>query len=163
MTEFRIELRHYCRNPLCRSKLPAPVANPREAFCTRGCHSSFHLHRCLICEQPMKRRTGNQRICGKRRCRNALQANNGLGRYSAPSSAILTQVRPDFIGAKQATKADRPWRAMAGPPSTPSQLHCATVPDGPSLSWSGGEYERIEAKNRAALKEIDQAEFTEPE
>jgi hypothetical protein len=39
----------------------------------------------------------------------------------------------------------------------------ATVPDGPSLSWSGGEYERIEAKNRAALKEIDQAEFTEPE
>src|SRR6516225_7835340 len=53
MTEFVAELRHYCRNPRCRSKLPQPVANPREAFCARGCHSSFYLKRCLVCEGPM--------------------------------------------------------------------------------------------------------------
>ena len=35
MTDFAQELRHRCRNPRCRSKLPAPVANAREAFCTR--------------------------------------------------------------------------------------------------------------------------------
>jgi hypothetical protein len=42
-----------------------------------------------------------------------------------------------------------------------SQLHCATVQDGPNCEWSGGEYERIEAKNRAVLKEVE--EFIEPE
>jgi hypothetical protein len=44
------EVRHYCRNPRCGSKLPAPVSNSREAFCTRGCYNSFYLSRCLICE-----------------------------------------------------------------------------------------------------------------
>ena len=42
-----IKLRHYCRNPRCRSKLKQPVENPRRAFCTRGCHSSFYHSRCL--------------------------------------------------------------------------------------------------------------------
>jgi len=53
MTEFPQDLRHYCRNPRCRSKLPSPVSNPREAFCTRGCYESFHLKRCRVCEQPL--------------------------------------------------------------------------------------------------------------
>jgi hypothetical protein len=63
-----------CRNPKCRSKLPLPVSNPREAFCARGCHGAFYRKRCLVCEEPMERKTGNQLICGKRKCRNALQA-----------------------------------------------------------------------------------------
>ena len=84
MTDFVAETRHYCRNPRCRSKLPAPVANAREAFCTRGCHSGFYRTRCLVCEAKMERRTENQLICGKRRCRNALQARQSLGRYHAP-------------------------------------------------------------------------------
>jgi hypothetical protein len=57
-----------CRNPRCRSKLKAPVDNPREAFCTRGCHSSFYRKRCLICEGEMARKTERQLICGGRRC-----------------------------------------------------------------------------------------------
>ena len=36
MTEFATEVRHYCRNPKCRSKLPKPVSNEREAFCARA-------------------------------------------------------------------------------------------------------------------------------
>ena len=24
----------------------------REAFCARGCHTSFYLNRCLVCEGP---------------------------------------------------------------------------------------------------------------
>jgi hypothetical protein len=27
--QFHEEIRHYCRNPKCRSKLPSPVSNPR--------------------------------------------------------------------------------------------------------------------------------------
>ena len=80
MTEFAEKLRHRCRNPRCRSKLTTPVANPREAFCTKGCRSSFYRKRCVICEGDMVRKTGNQLVCGKRRCRNALQAQKALGR-----------------------------------------------------------------------------------
>jgi hypothetical protein len=71
--------RHYCRNPRCRSKLPAPVANLRDAFCTKGCHKSFYLHRCLVCEGPLERKAEHQIVCGKRKCRNALRAGPGLG------------------------------------------------------------------------------------
>jgi hypothetical protein len=82
VTEFsETALRHRCRYPRCRSKLPAPVSNPREAFCARGCHSSFYRHRCLICEEPMERKTERQLVCGKRACRNALQTSESLGRY----------------------------------------------------------------------------------
>ena len=48
MTEFAVEVRRYCRNSRCRSKLPLPVSNPREGFCARGCFNSFYLHRCLV-------------------------------------------------------------------------------------------------------------------
>src|SRR5262245_66249158 len=57
------ELRHYCRNPRCRSKLSEPVENKYHAFCTRGCHSSFYRSHCLVCEEPMRRRkTDSQRF-----------------------------------------------------------------------------------------------------
>ena len=49
------------------------------------------------------------------------------------------------------------WRIIAGPPLTASQFHCATVPDGPNCQWKGGEFERIEAKNQAALRAAEQA------
>ena len=32
------ELRHRCRNPRCRMKLPTPIDNLHRAFCTRGCY-----------------------------------------------------------------------------------------------------------------------------
>jgi hypothetical protein len=65
--------RHYCRNPRCRSKLPTPVSNSRKAFCTKGCHASFYLHRCLICERPIDQPKGGGRraICNRAKCRNA--------------------------------------------------------------------------------------------
>jgi hypothetical protein len=169
MTDFKQEFRHYCRNPHCRSKLPAPVSNPREAFCAAGCHSSFYLKRCLICEGPIDRRNARQRVCRKSKCRAAFRGRSGLGRYLLSSSAASASKTPDSIDSKPAPKTDRAWYIVAGPPLTPSQLHCATVPDGPDGRWEGGEFYRIEAKNRAALKAAEQAEieangyFTDPE
>ncbi|MFZ2079887.1 MAG: hypothetical protein WAV38_25220 [Xanthobacteraceae bacterium] len=154
MTDFAAETtRHYCRNPRCRSKLPAPVSNPREAFCVRGCHSGFYRTRCLVCEAKMERKTENQLICGKRRCRNALQARQSLGRYRAPSAVIdplKTSIKP---GVKSGVATDRPWRIVAGQGLTAEQLHSATIADGPNCEWKGGEYQRIEARNRALLRE----------
>jgi hypothetical protein len=80
MNEFAVELRRRCRK--CRSNLPAPVANEREAFCCRGCFKAFYRHRCFICQQPMERKTQNQKICGKRKCRNALEGKTVFSRFS---------------------------------------------------------------------------------
>jgi hypothetical protein len=61
-------LRHRCRNPRCKLKLPVPVEN-EPAFCTPGCHASFCRSRCLVCEEPMRRKRERQRLkSGHRRC-----------------------------------------------------------------------------------------------
>jgi hypothetical protein len=48
-------LRHYCRNPRCRSKLVEPVDNERRAFCTPGCHTTFYRNRCASCRNEYQR------------------------------------------------------------------------------------------------------------
>jgi hypothetical protein len=138
MTEFTQTLRHYCRNARCRSKLPSPVSNAREAFCTKGCHSSFYRKRCLICECEMHRKTERQLICGKRRCRKALRARCGLDRYPPSSEGVSPLENPIKMGIESSVASDRPWRVVAGPEPSPSALHCATV----------GAAEAIEAINR---------------
>jgi hypothetical protein len=54
--------RHRCRNPKCRAKLTRPVENEHHAFCTRGCHKSFYYSRCLVCEEPLRRKNERQRF-----------------------------------------------------------------------------------------------------
>ena len=54
--------RHYCRNTHCRAKLAAPVDNEHHAFCTSGCHAIFYRHRCLVCEDAMRRKRDDQRF-----------------------------------------------------------------------------------------------------
>ena len=63
------------------------------------------------------------------------------------------------------------WLIVAGPPEgiSANALHCATISDSPDCQWKGGEHERVEAKNRAALKAADEAAiedngyFTDPD
>ena len=109
MTEFvETAMRKMCRYPRCGSKLPAPVSNPREAFCARGCHDGFYRKRCLVCEQPMERKTEHQLVCGKRKCRNALQGSFDGGRYhDAPSRTIdhlKTSIKPGINWASNPTR-----------------------------------------------------------
>jgi hypothetical protein len=152
MTEFTETLRHYCRNPRCRMRLPNPVGNEREAFCTKGCYRGFYRHRCLVCEQPIERKNENQLVCGKRKCRNALQGGLNFGRYHASSSVMHPLGKSIKSGVKTAPGGGRRWRIVAGHLS-PEQLHAATVPDGPDCQWKGGEYDRLEARNRRLLEE----------
>ena len=142
MTQFAETLRHYCRNRHCRTRLKAPVENAHDAFCTRGCYDSFHRKRCVVCERPMERRTERQLVCGKRRCRNALQARQNLGRYLAPSNGVSPLENPIKPGIKIDGAVDRPWRLVAGPALTPNQFHCATI----------GGAEAVEAANRTNLR-----------
>ena len=150
MTDFAIRRSHKCRT--CETGLDTPTANKREQFCCRGCHTAFYRKRCRVCENPIEQpRRGERLICNRAECRSALRAGVGLGRYHTPKSAKSLSEVPDSIGPNQASKADRPWRQVAGPALSSSAFHCATVPDGPA-GWAGGEYLRIEAKNEASVK-----------
>ena len=113
----------FCRNPHCRTKLKAPAPNRREAFCARGCHTSFYLNRCLSCEGPIQRRNKTQKVCRKTQCRNAWRAKAGFGRYSPSTVVSSASKTPNSIGSKWPPKPDRAWRQVAGPKLTTSQLH----------------------------------------
>jgi hypothetical protein len=83
MTEFKLETRKRCRNPKCKMKLPEPVVNEREAFCCRGCYSSFYLHRCRVCEDPIEQSKGRPRmVCKKAKCQTAWKGREGFGKYA---------------------------------------------------------------------------------
>jgi hypothetical protein len=154
MVDFVNETRKRCRNPKCRSKLTTPVSNSREAFCARGCHSSFYRIHCRVCEAHIEQpKGGGERfICKKSACFNAWNANSGFGCY--PS---LTKCQSDLRntnktgGGQKPHKPDRAWRIMAGPELTPGQFRAATVPDGSNCQWKGGSFDRIEAQNRREL------------
>jgi hypothetical protein len=177
VTEFKeTETRKMCRNPKCRSKLPSPVSNEREAFCVKGCYSSFYLHRCRVCETELPKTVGKGRprlICKKAKCKNAWAAGEGFGKFADSADRYPVSKNPEkaqetaaaqhvLSESKPVDRLNRLWRQIAGPLLTPNQLHCATVPDGPGCKWDGS-YERIEAQNRRALekhfatKQVDDA------
>ena len=188
MTDFTQTLRHYCRNPRCRSKLPSPVSNPREAFCTRGCYESFHLKHCRVCEQPreakyrkIKPKNGGDRTkfvrvqnsaqtCGLVECKRRWRERDGTGRFSAPKQASgypgsqnldLHQEAPISCGsvdAIQTAKKPVEWvhvrsRGPIGNYNARTLRATAIVPDGPDCAWEGGEYRRLQARDRARLRE----------
>lgn len=137
--EFKLSLRHFCRNPKCRSKLPEPVEGARRAFCTKGCFTSYYRSRCLVCEQPFKRKRENQYVCSRPACKPAFRGNrtqfDPFGHLDTKLTPVVleTSIKP---GIKNGT-----WRTVAGK-LTPAQFHCATV---------GGE-EAVEAINRTNLR-----------
>ena len=96
--------------------------NPREAFCSRGCHTSFYLRRCLVCEGSLQRRNKTQRVCRKARCRNAWRARAGFGRYSPSNSVSSASKTPDFADQKGPLKSDR-----AAPDSWPETVPLTTA------------------------------------
>jgi hypothetical protein len=128
MVEFTVTaMRHYCRNPRCRSKLPTPVSNPREAFCTKGCRERFYRLRCYVCDEKKPGRL-DAHTCGRRKCKNAmrtLKSPSATGRVDRMQAVEM--IEEAGFSTAEASNAD--------------------------------EAERIEAKNRAALKAAEQAEI----
>lgn len=67
---MEVNLRHYCRNQRCRSKLKAPVDNVHHAFCCSGCYKSFYRTRCVVCEDKIRRKGDHQKFgSGHAKCR----------------------------------------------------------------------------------------------
>jgi hypothetical protein len=113
-----MELRHYCRNLKCRSKLPAPIENVRKAFCCRGCHSAFYRTRCLVCEKdtgtnPLtgekRKRLGQRKFCG-RKCKAEARQFPHVYAWGLPNPLRRTRssCSCDKMGLKTGPASDRP-------------------------------------------------------
>jgi hypothetical protein len=177
MVDFKVETRKRCRH--CKMKLPTPTGNEREAFCTRGCYNSFYLHRCRVCEKSIERTTANRKICKRSKCRNALKAGEGFGRYHADSAQTTRASKnPELMqnpliscGSASASNtpdrtntayAERPRRIAAGR-LTINQYHRAVVGDAPDPNgglptipyakvWADGDWQATENRNRKLLE-----------
>jgi hypothetical protein len=126
-----LPLRYYCRNLRCRSKLRNPVENPNRAFCCRGCHSSYFLKRCLVCENSKP--GPDWKFCRRPKCRSRYRGNSGLYDWPSPQLGpsakliISNSKSAHFTGLKSGGLADQPWRIAAGPSMTAGAFYCATV------------------------------------
>jgi len=101
-------VKSYCRNPRCRSKLSAPVTNPRDAFCHSGLSCQLLSEACRVCEEPIEQGGRRPRlICRKSKCRNAWEGDFPGGRYHPTSGRENSSKTPDSIDSKPALKPDR--------------------------------------------------------
>jgi hypothetical protein len=143
-------LRHRCRNTRCGCGLRIPTDVMRDAFCCRGCFTSFYRSRCIVCEKKMERTQESQTTCGRPKCRAALRRDRAhfLGKWGdrngqgtrTPGEAertlktsIKTVVKtardpdphPDLDLGKAAA-----WYLVAGPPIERAEaLHLVTLGD----------------------------------
>ena len=137
MTEFTQTLRHYCRNPRCRSKLPSPAFDPRKAFCTRGCHSSFYLKRCLVCENDKPAgSTARRKLCRRPKCEGRYRKNSARYSFLGADTTFAANAprNAQSTGIKSTGFDDRPWYIVAGPKITAAIYHCATLPVDPDIA-----------------------------
>jgi hypothetical protein len=85
-----------------------------------------------MCEAAMERKTGNQRLCGRRKCKNAFRASDWFGRYFegskgvGPQDVILDARNPIKSGISLPLEPTIRWR-LWGPKLTDQQLHLATL------------------------------------
>jgi hypothetical protein len=137
MTEFAEDLRHRCRNTRCRMKLTAPVVNPHKAFCTRGCHSSFYLKRCLVCENDKPAgSTARRKLCRRPKCEGRYRKNNAHYSFLGADTASAANVSrsAQSTGIKSAGLNARPWHIVAGSKISAAVYHCATLPVDPDIA-----------------------------
>jgi hypothetical protein len=125
------KLRHRCRNPRCRQKLPQPVENERNAFCCRGCFDGFYRVICVVCAKPRKpsRQENHAPVCSDK-CRRIYHANRA--QFASPwggqrasqnaadgpniGSGLLLENSPDISRAKTAiaSPSSMLWPSVAG-------------------------------------------------
>jgi hypothetical protein len=119
--------RHYCRNPRCRSKLAAPVENPRRAFCATQCFASFYRSRCMVCERNLPPGAANRRVCARASCRAEIRRFPLLYALAGPTTAPSTKTVEGPQKTSIESRANLPDR-MWGPSLSERSLHFASLP-----------------------------------
>jgi hypothetical protein len=132
-------------------KLKVPVENFHKAFCTPGCHASFYLKRCLICERPIIKKSSKRELCDKSKCRSALQSNQYRFRYPHSGQALIRSRKPHKMGTETGTQK-RPTTLFANAP--------LNIVGGGSWRWPNTPHldantlEKIRIREIAGLTEV---------
>jgi hypothetical protein len=95
---------HHCRQ--CRSKLPRPTENHRQAFCSKDCHRKFYLHHCLVCERDTPPKSPDDRSLNlhSAKCRRAYTSNREMYQFRPLQMAEMEHDPiSDLDGAKSPT------------------------------------------------------------
>jgi hypothetical protein len=130
-------------------KLTAPVVNPHKAFCTRGCHSSFYLKRCLVCEgEKPAGSTARRKLCRRPKCEGRYRKNSAHYSFlgADTTSAVNVPRSAQSTGIKSADFDARPWSIVAGPQITAAVYHCAAQPldaDTADRVYAANNWDRI--------------------
>jgi hypothetical protein len=146
------KLRHRCRNVHCGSKLQMPTDELRNAFCCRGCFTTYFRNRCLVCERPFKRIRDDRNTCGRRLCKSELRRHpeRFFGKWMpVPGSVQLGGRNPIKPGLKTGTKGGRPFRKIAGPDLSPMAFRFATLPFEPLAATTRAYAELLESLRKA--------------
>jgi len=151
------DLRHRCRNPKCRGKLPVPTDNPRRAFCTRFCFDQHYRTRCVVCEKDISKNPltgkaranlGRRKYCGRKHKAEAARfphifawgdhhpVTSPIGSRSAHSTGLKTALKPG---------RHKQWHQVAGPELSPTAFRLATLEPLPTACRPSG----LEATARA--------------
>jgi hypothetical protein len=125
--------RHYCRNPRCRSKLAAPVENPRNAFCTTQCFVRFYRLRCIVCERDLSPGPANRRVCARASCRAEIRRFPLLYAFASPTTASSTGIVEGPPKTSTKSKPNLPVRVW-GPSLPERSLHFARLPLDPDTA-----------------------------
>jgi len=111
-------IRHRCRNTRCKCKLAE--RNEHYAFCTPGCHSSFYRSRCLVCEEPMRRKNDNQKLgSGHKVC--AAEYRRFPHAYDYPQSGKTALPTGNVNGGGRSAHSTGIKSATNGEPAPPVQ------------------------------------------
>jgi hypothetical protein len=159
--DVELPLRHRCRNPRCRCKLPIPTDSPRNAFCTRTCFTGYFRSRCLVCERPMERRQENQATCSRPKCKAALRRDRAhfFGKWGVgsgtPEEAEQALRNPIKSGIKTAHETCRPWRQVTGHALSSEVLRLATIGPERVIELERSQKVLVEAHLRASDPAIE--------
>jgi hypothetical protein len=127
------DLRHFCRFPKCRSKLPKPVSSALDAFCTVGCIRGFYRGHCRVCKRGFERKTERAKTCGRRECQTAFRRDPirfSGSRYGDAPVVVNPSKKPIKPGVKIVPlEGPTVWQTIAGPTPSKVNLHIPLDPD----------------------------------
>lgn len=124
------DLRHHCRR--CRAKLTAPVSNPLEGFCCRGCFGYFYKGKCIICEGT---KSGRGLACTRPKCQTELRAKKRYGTMGRLLGGTRVKLAPKTSNSiALATAAPRPSPVIFDQDTPPLNLIGGyRFPDAPAI------------------------------
>src|SRR5262245_8768349 len=114
------QLRHFCRNKNCRTKLAVPTDNHHKAFCSRDCYKRFYRLRCFACEKDLPK---PKALCSGRDCRLDYRKFRHVYDFDQHPAKRKTDARSaHFTGLKSALAASLTgYRIIAGPALSPPE------------------------------------------